>query len=201
VNDAVSSESRTVDIGDTPVMYLEAGSGTSVVSIGDDIQPHLYKSDVILAEQRRLTSFGTCAAMDNCEPAAKRVINALEKLGLDHFDLIGHGAGAMVALNIARLAPGVTSLVLIGPRGESDQSFDDVKCPALTLVGTNDENASLDAGRSITMRPASSHLMYVYDAGSTVGDDRPEIVAYIIRDFMERHNEFLVTRESGKSFP
>jgi len=201
MNDANSEESRVIDIGDIRLAYIEAGSGAPVVVIADGSGPHLCKSDMILAEEQRVISFGSCRPGSDHEMAASHTIDALEKLGLDRFDLIGHGAGAMVALHMARTAPGVNVVVLAGPRLEPGPAFEDVKCPALTLIGTRDENASLDAGRSIVLKPAHSHLMYVYDGESALGEERPEALAFIVREFFERRNEFLVSREIGRILP
>ena len=196
----MNSENRVVDLGDVRVNCIEVGSGTPVISIAPGSQPHLSKLDLMLADRRRVTSFGL-GAPPNYELAAKRVTEALGHLNTDQFDLIGYGAGAIVALHIARTAPGVNSLVLIGPKGKTQEKFEDVNCPALTLVGTNDENASLENGHSVTLRLDHSHLMYVYDASLATGDDRSEALAFIVREFMEHRDEFLVSKENGMLFP
>lgn len=197
---SATAVNRTVNIGDVQMEYVAVGSGDAIVSIVDRDQPHLHKSDLLLAEKRRLTCFSANAQPDN-RAAAKQVIEALKTLNVDRFDLISYGEGATVALDVARSAPGVRSITLISPKAEPHQTSDGVKCPALTLFGTSDENASIEGGRTIELRPSHSHLMYVYEAGSNIGDERPEALAFIIGEFLERSDEFLVSRESGRVFP
>jgi len=43
--------------------------------------------------------------------------------------------------------------------------------------------------------------MFVYDAGHAIGAERPEAPAYIALKFLERHDLFLVSRESDMAFP
>ena len=43
--------------------------------------------------------------------------------------------------------------------------------------------------------------MFVYDAGRTIDDERPEALAFITLEFFERRDLFLVSRENGVVFP
>jgi hypothetical protein len=43
-------------------------------------------------------------------------------------------------------------------------------------------------------------FMSVYDAGCAIGAERPEAPAFIAREFFERRDVFLVSRESGMAF-
>ena len=45
------------------------------------------------------------------------------------------------------------------------------------------------------------NLVFVYDAGQAMAEERPEAVASLVLDFLERHNLFLVRRESDLIFP
>ena len=40
----------------------------------------------------------------------------------------------------------------------------------------------------------NSHLVLVYDAGHSIGTDRPEAFADVVGDFIERHEAFLISR-------
>ena len=42
--------------------------------------------------------------------------------------------------------------------------------------------------------------MFVYDAGRAIAAGRPEALAYIVLEFFERRDLFLVSRESGMAF-
>ena len=195
-------EQRPGDAVNVGADYVEAGQGEAVISIGDDGRVSLRQSDAILAKQRRVTCFSLQAGSSSCQLAATRIAAAIDRMQLGQFDLIGHGAGADVALWLAKLkGKSVRSLVLVAPRGDDGQAFDDVKCPVLTLFGTNDEQVSLRHQQQARVRPSHSHLMYVYDAGVSIGDERPEALAFIANEFFERRNEFLVSRDSGLVFP
>jgi hypothetical protein len=43
--------------------------------------------------------------------------------------------------------------------------------------------------------------MFVYDAAHAIDIDRPEAVAFMAFEFFERRDLFLVSRESGVTFP
>jgi dienelactone hydrolase len=198
----VEAVKRTVDIGDARLDYVEAGSGDVIISIGDDGAPDLYKSDIIFAKQRRVLRFNVRGHSPNYQSMAERINVALEKLQLDHFDLIGYGAGAVVALWLAKLSgASVRSIILVAPKEGPDGIFDDLQCPVLTLFGTKDEAVSLERKQIVRLRPPHSHLMYVYDSGSTIGTDRPEALAFMAFEFFEHRDQFLVSRENGLVFP
>ena len=57
-----------------------------------------------------------------------------------------------------------------------------------------------DGDRYRTLLP-DCHFMFVYDAGPAIGAERPEALAYIALEFVERRDLFLVSRESGMAFP
>lgn len=66
------------------------------------------------------------------------------------------------------------------------------------LYGTND---GIDAGdRYRTLLP-DFHFMFIYDSGRAIGAERLEALAYISREFFERRDLFLISRESGMTFP
>jgi hypothetical protein len=58
-----------------------------------------------------------------------------------------------------------------------------------------------DAGGRCRMLLPDCHLMFVYDAGSDIGAERPQALAFIALEFFDRRELFLVTRESGMTFP
>ena len=58
-----------------------------------------------------------------------------------------------------------------------------------------------DAGNRWRTVLPDCHLMFVYDAGRVIGTERPEALAFIAREFFERRDLFLVSRENGMVFP
>jgi hypothetical protein len=65
--------------------------------------------------------------------------------------------------------------VLAGPDGLPDEAFREVKRPMLVLSGTMDGS---DAGDRYPRRLPDCHFMFVYDAGRTIGAERPEVLAF-----------------------
>jgi pimeloyl-ACP methyl ester carboxylesterase len=167
-----------------------------VAIVGDGRLPT--RAHELLAESRRVIVFAT-AAEAGAPEAARRIGAALAALGVARFDLMGEGAGAAAALWLA-LAPqaDIGSVVLAAPEGLPDEAFRAIKRPVLVLSGTKDPSAAGDRYR--TLLP-DCHFMFVYDAGRAIGAERPEALAFIAREFFERRDLFLVSRESGRAFP
>jgi pimeloyl-ACP methyl ester carboxylesterase len=143
---------------------------------------------------------------------AKRhqVIEAAPESG--SFDLVGEGAAAADALRLALDRPqAVRALVLVGPAilGRDGAAADaalaarmgEMTAPCLAIFATGDEAAPVEAGRHYKTRMPGCNLVFVYDAGSRMTDERPEAVASLIGDFLERHDLFLVRRESDVIHP
>ena len=133
----------------------------------------------------------------------------------DGFDLLGHGAHAAAALRLALERPdAVRGLVLLGPTaiardGAPGAGMDAalferlgaLAAPSLALFGTRDPVAPPEAARHYRARMPGCNLMFVYDAGAAMGDERPVAVASLVLDFLDRHDLFLVRRESDIIFP
>jgi hypothetical protein len=61
------------------------------------------------------------------------------------------------------------------------------------------KDGSDDGDHYRTLRP-DCHFTFVYDAGRAIGAERPEPLAYIAREFFERRDFFLVSRERAWLF-
>jgi pimeloyl-ACP methyl ester carboxylesterase len=131
---------------------------------------------------------------------------------LASFDLVGEGAAAADALRLALARPqAVRGLVLVGPMllkrdGSAGDAtllarLGEVTQPSLAVFATNDPQSPLEAARHYKTRMPGCNLVFVYDADARMTDERPEAVASLIADFLERHDLFLVRRESDVIFP
>ena len=183
---------------DRRLPYWEAGAGETIVAIiGDERLPT--RAHALLAERRRVIVFGMPADAGTPQQAARRIGAAVVALGIERFDLLGEGAGAVAAVWLAlALEADIGSLVLAAPDGLPYEAIREMKRPVLVLSGTKDQS---DAGdRYRTLLP-DCHFMFVYDAGPAIGAERPEALAYIALEFFERRDLFLVSRESGMAFP
>ena len=69
--------------------------------------------------------------------------------------------------------------------------------PTLVLFGTEDRLIPGEMGRIYREIMPNCHLIYVYDAGHHIDADRPEAFAGMVGDFLERHEQFVVSRASS----
>ena len=183
--------------GESGLPYWEAGSGETIVAIIDGERPPT-RAHALLAERRRIMVFAMTADLGPQE-AAHRIGAAVGALGVERFDLMGDGAGAVAAMWLAA-APqtDIGSVVLAAPDGLPDEAFREMKRPVLVLSGTKDQSDADDRYR--TLLP-DCHFMFVYDAGRDICAERPEALAFIALEFFERRDLFLVSRESGIALP
>ena len=178
--------------------YCEAGSGEAIVAITGDGGPPT-RAHALLAERRRVIVFAMTADAGSPQEAARQIGAAVTALGIERFDLIGEGAGAAAALWLALVPEAeIGSVVLAAPDGLPNEVFREIKRPVLMLSGTTTQSAAGDRWR--TLLP-DWHFMFVYDAGPAIGAERPEALAFIAREFFERRDLFLVSRENGRVFP
>jgi pimeloyl-ACP methyl ester carboxylesterase len=56
-------------------------------------------------------------------------------------------------------------------------------------------------GRIYKQLLPNCQLLFVYDAGHAVAADRPEAFAEAVADFLERHEQYVVSRRSSVLFP
>jgi pimeloyl-ACP methyl ester carboxylesterase len=176
----------------------EAGSGETIVAIvGADGLPT--RAHALLAERWRVIVCAITADAGTPQEAAHRIDATLAALGIERFDLIGEGEGAAAALRLALARQAeIGSVVLTAPAGPPDDALRDMTRPALVLCGTRDRS---DAGDRYRALLPDGHFMFVYDAGRAIADERPDAFAFIVQEFFERRDLFLVSRESGLALP
>jgi pimeloyl-ACP methyl ester carboxylesterase len=151
------------------------------------------------------------AALRDLVAAKFRVIDKPPSGG-ERFGVIAGSDAAAAALSLALEKPEtVSALVLLGPqliRGDgsvADEALigrlSTLKVPLLTVFGTKDKAAPPEAGRHYRERLAACNVIFVYDAGAAMGDERPEAVADLAIDFLTRGDTFLVRQQSDQLFP
>jgi pimeloyl-ACP methyl ester carboxylesterase len=191
--------------------YREAGSGPALVCLGGTERRSPMRA--LLAERYRVVEL---LLSDAPSSVMWQAINeAIAALGIARFDLIAHGANAALALQLAlERSESMGALVLLGPtamatNGEAASGADDalinrlgeLKVPSLAVFGTKDSFAPVEAGRHYRARIPACNLVFVYDAGHAMEGERPEAVAALLLDFLERHDLFLVRRDSDLIYP
>lgn len=90
-----------------------------------------------------------------------------------------------------------------GPRRDPDLEarLAALEVPTLVLFGTEDRVIPSVMGREYRQLLPNCHLVLVYDAGHAIDADRPEAFASVVHDFLERHEQFVVTRTSSLIHP
>jgi pimeloyl-ACP methyl ester carboxylesterase len=90
-----------------------------------------------------------------------------------------------------------------GPNRDADLEggLAGLNVPTLVLFGTEDHIIPSEMGRIYRQIMPRCHLIYVYDAGHHIDADRPEAFASLVLDFLERHEQFVVSRTSSLIHP
>jgi pimeloyl-ACP methyl ester carboxylesterase len=94
-------------------------------------------------------------------------------------------------------------LRLLGP--DRDAPFEErlktLSVPTLVLFGTVDGVISPEMGRIYKSLIPKCQFVLVYDAAHALTDDRPEAFTEVVSDFLERHEDFVVSRHSTVIHP
>ncbi len=89
-----------------------------------------------------------------------------------------------------------------GPsRAAVEDAMTTLDVPVLVLFGTSDRVIPPEMGRVYREKLSRCNFILVYDAGHAMDIDRPEAVASVVGDFLERGEGFIVKRESSLIHP
>jgi pimeloyl-ACP methyl ester carboxylesterase len=187
---------RSVGTG-KPVVYLHAGGS-------------LPETVTALAERVQVLGVDV-SGLGRGEGGARALATALAARGIDGFDVMANGSAAGQALWLALVAGTVPAIVLVAPTllDANGSCFDPallaqlagLKSHVLALFGTRDTTAPPTHGRLYRKAIPNCHLVFVYDAGHDIQAERPAAAAAVIRDFLERREQFVVSTQSGKIYP
>ena len=85
---------------------------------------------------------------------------------------------------------------LRGPARDTDLEgrLSTLSTPTLVLFGTLDRVIPPAMGRIYKDLLPGCHLVFVYDAGHSIGAERPQAFVEVAGDFFERHEAFVVSR-------
>jgi len=88
---------------------------------------------------------------------------------------------------------------LIGPPVDEalERRMGEITCPVLALFGTRDELIPTSFARRYRELMPKATIVFVYDAGHSITEDRPQATASLIEDFLQEPGGFLVNRTSG----
>ncbi len=77
----------------------------------------------------------------------------------------------------------------------------ELQVPVLALFGTADRVIPPTLAHHYSELLPACNLMMIYDAAHAVDADRPEAVASVVADFIDRREKFLVSTGSGIIHP
>jgi pimeloyl-ACP methyl ester carboxylesterase len=101
----------------------------------------------------------------------------------------------------ARVGPMVARLMAPARDPELEAAMRGLHVPVLVLFGTEDRLIPPEIGRAYKQLLPNCQLLYVYDAGHAIAADRPEAFAEAVSDFLDRHEQYVVSQRSSVLFP
>lgn len=195
---------RVLECDGRSIRYAEAGKGETVVVfpasegvLGDEI------AAALAAQYRVIVLDVPTSDMMKSPESAQSLAQALVRIGVDSFSILGVSRGVMPALAQAVAAPErVQRLILVSPplavrqQPELSRKLREVKAPTLVLVGTRDRSGSREAGHLCREQIPTCYLVLVYDAGHEIAADRRDACLSPINDFLAQGEGFIVSHES-----
>ena len=186
------------------IRHLEAGTGPALVHLEPAGTLRLTRADELVARSFRVIVIELPTSSDPLS-SVSRLMQAVGTLGVDGFDLMSTSVASSTALALARQARDrVRALVLEAPtplEPGGAASLSDLPTPTLIVFGTADTAVAPETGRALKEALPNAHLVFVYAAGHAIGDDRPEALADVVGDFLERHEAFVVSRATTVIHP
>ena len=82
-------------------------------------------------------------------------------------------------------------------REETERALAQIGVPTLVIFGTQDALIPPSMGRIYRQLMPNCHYVLVYDAGHSIGADRPEAFASLVADFLVRREAFIVNQRSS----
>jgi pimeloyl-ACP methyl ester carboxylesterase len=167
----------------------------------------------LLAQQARMVAVDAAAATSaDPEAVARALAGEVAKAGAQTFGIVAQSACAELALWIALAHPEmVNGVVLVAPdlfdasgrprNAKLAPRLAENKTPLLVLLGTSDATSPPSAGKHYRQNIPASNLVFVYDAAHDMESTRPAAVAAIMRDFLNRRDQFIVSDQSSKIYP
>jgi pimeloyl-ACP methyl ester carboxylesterase len=87
---------------------------------------------------------------------------------------------------------------VMGPPRDAalEEGLRTVQTPTLVLFGTEDQMIPPAAGHIYTEIMPRCHFVFVYDAGHAIAVERPEALAWLVSEFVERKSDFVISTSS-----
>ena len=81
--------------------------------------------------------------------------------------------------------------------GDASDRLPDLGCATLVVLGQEDRLVAREAGGAWNAGVPNCSVSYVYDAGHAIAQDRPDALANVVLDFLERRETFIVENRSS----
>ncbi len=177
----------------------DEGLGATIVGLRDSAAMPS-KSAATLAKNFRALSLAVDGKAGVPDVVAE-LAAMLGGMGIAEAAVVADAATAAVAVALAVAHPDLTkSVALLSPEN-SVGDVSNLKAPVLALFGTGDTTRAPAAARTFCKAIPNCRLIYVYDAGRALDDERPEAVAAALEDFALRREGYLVNGRSGHLYP
>ncbi len=94
-------------------------------------------------------------------------------------------------------------LRLLGPNRDAafEEQLKSLPVPVLVLFGTVDTVIPPEMGRIYKELLPNCQFVLVYDAAHDLVSDRPEAFTEVVHDFLERHEDCVLSRRSTVIYP
>jgi pimeloyl-ACP methyl ester carboxylesterase len=94
-------------------------------------------------------------------------------------------------------------LRLLGPNRDAafEEQLKSLTVPVLVLFGTVDGVIPSEMGRIYKELISNCQFVLIYDAAHDLVSDRPEAFTEVVNDFLERHENFVISRRSTVMYP
>ena len=196
-SEGATFEESSVASGGFRFRCLAAGRGEAVLRLHAADELELTRVDGMLAKAHRVIAIGLPRSGQS-DRVARAIAGLARELGLERYSVIAGWSAAAVAVRLALdYGDWIEALVLLAPRLQPgiEAALRDLGVATLVVFGTKDELSA--AGRTYRASMPNCSFALVYDAGEALESERPEAVAGLVEDFLERREVFVVSRESS----
>jgi pimeloyl-ACP methyl ester carboxylesterase len=189
-------DTRSPDAHGSVRLLGESGSGAPLVMLrkaGGSVS----KAVPLLAHDFRVVSIAGGKAY--------QLASELSRLGISEAAVVADTAMTLTAFELALAHPQlVRSLALLAPPAlapEIASRLTESQIQVQALFGTDDAERPADAARKFCRAVPHCSLIYVFAAGRSPDDERPEAVAAALAEFAHKREKFLVTGKSSRLYP
>lgn len=184
------------DLSDSEWSHLQAGSGVPLVLVQEQTASGFSPLHELIAEHCELHLVASRNSTNSTLPGLGDLIHGL---GLGPCAVMGGARLAVACLDLALERPDTVSrLVLAAPELIPSSTYSNIDVPVLVLESSDVSLHGVGQGLSVVLPQCYPVLVH---QASDMAISRPEAMAEIIIDFVERGVGFLISKPQGVIFP